>query len=156
MTQSWPLPLVTESSLSTVNGLTCTPDGATLKSKRMKEKQQRQADEKRTTLERRRLHRAAAKQPVDVHHASAKPNVRVRFDKSTHTRTRWRADDLMHAFTLADDERFDLHVDYAHTIAMGYHNQRYYLIMVIDGKDFLWATPTTFLAVGLDAILSRL
>mmetsp|Transcript_29634 Transcript_29634/g.60846 ORF Transcript_29634/g.60846 Transcript_29634/m.60846 type:complete len:96 (-) Transcript_29634:1783-2070(-) len=49
-----------------------------LKSKRMKEKQHRQAEEKKTTLERRRLHRAAMKQPQGfpvghAHHCEIQP-----------------------------------------------------------------------------------
>eukprot|EP00961_Rhodomonas_salina_P254455 3438285-Rhodomonas_salina.1 len=47
-------------------------------------------------------------------------------------------DDMLHAFQL----RY-LHIDYAHSIALGYHNQQYFLIMVIDGVDFMWASPTT-------------
>ena len=50
-------------------------------------------------------------------------------------------DDFLHAFNLVE-ERVDMHIDYAHTIAIGYHNQRYYLVIVIDGVDFLWASPT--------------
>ncbi len=37
----------------------------------------------------------------------------------------------------------DLHVNYAHTISRGYHNQQYYLLMVVDGIDFMWASPTS-------------
>ena len=36
----------------------------------------------------------------------------------------------------------DLHIDYAHTIAIGHAKQQYYLIMVVDGVDFMWAAPT--------------
>mmetsp|Transcript_32813 Transcript_32813/g.67774 ORF Transcript_32813/g.67774 Transcript_32813/m.67774 type:complete len:134 (-) Transcript_32813:212-613(-) len=107
------------------------------KSKRVKEKA-------RTTYELRQKHRAAmrAANAVQVHHASAKPSRKVRFDQSVGDPTRLHCDDFMRAYILTD-ELHDLHIDYAHTIAIGYHNQRYYLVMVIDGKDFLWASPTT-------------
>ena len=51
------------------------------------------------------------------------------------------ADDFLRAFPVTDDMH-DMHVDYAHTIAVGYHNQRYYLVMVIDWVDFMWASST--------------
>jgi hypothetical protein len=46
-------------------------------------------------------------------------------------------DDFVSAF---DEE---LHMDYAHAISLGYHKERYYLIFVVGGRNFLWATPTT-------------
>jgi hypothetical protein len=42
----------------------------------------------------------------------------------------------------ADNDN-DLFINFAHTIALGYKNERYYLVMVIGGVDFLWASPTT-------------
>jgi hypothetical protein len=50
-------------------------------------------------------------------------------------------DDFVRAFEV-QDELMDMHVDYAHTIAMGYHRERYYLVIVIGRVDFLWASPT--------------
>lgn len=77
----------------------------------------------------------------------------VRFDPSTHSRTRLADDDFLHAFQATDvrgrggfraalKAQHTLHIDYAHTISLGYHNQRYYLVMVIDGIDFLWASAS--------------
>ena len=43
----------------------------------------------------------------------------------------------------SDDMDNDIFIDFAHTIALGYHNEKYYLVMVIRGVDFLWASPTT-------------
>jgi len=48
-------------------------------------------------------------------------------------------DDFAHAF----DEENDLHIDYAHAISLGFHKERYYLVFVIGGRNFIWATPTT-------------
>eukprot|EP00961_Rhodomonas_salina_P161891 2180507-Rhodomonas_salina.1 len=47
-------------------------------------------------------------------------------------------DDLLKAF--ASEE---LHLDFVHSILLGYFNysERYYLLFV--GKNFMWATPTT-------------
>ena len=33
-----------------------------------------------------------------------------------------------------------LHINYAHTIAVGCKGEKYYLMMVVDGQDFMWAT----------------
>lgn len=43
----------------------------------------------------------------------------------------------------SDDADNDIFIDFAHTITLGYHNEKYYLVMVIEGVDFLWASPTT-------------
>ena len=43
----------------------------------------------------------------------------------------------------SDDMDNDLFIDFTHTITIGYHNEKYYLILVIGGVDFLWASPTT-------------
>jgi hypothetical protein len=48
-------------------------------------------------------------------------------------------DDFANAF----GEDHELHIDYAHSISMGYHRERYYLVFVVGGKNFLWAMPTT-------------
>ena len=34
----------------------------------------------------------------------------------------------------------DMFIDFAHTIALGYHNEKYYLVIVVGGVDFLRAT----------------
>eukprot|EP00961_Rhodomonas_salina_P213084 2877675-Rhodomonas_salina.2 len=47
-------------------------------------------------------------------------------------------DDLLKAFML--DE---LHLNFAHSITLGYFNERYYLLFVVGGRNFMWATPTT-------------
>mmetsp|Transcript_65694 Transcript_65694/g.136825 ORF Transcript_65694/g.136825 Transcript_65694/m.136825 type:complete len:162 (-) Transcript_65694:299-784(-) len=47
-------------------------------------------------------------------------------------------DDFMNAFTSEPD----LHIDYAHSITVGYHNERYYLVFVVGGVNFLWATSS--------------
>lgn len=35
------------------------------------------------------------------------------------------------------------HMDYAHSISLGYHKERYYLVFIVGGWNFLWATPMT-------------
>eukprot|EP00961_Rhodomonas_salina_P174697 2356416-Rhodomonas_salina.1 len=47
-------------------------------------------------------------------------------------------DDFLLAFT----SLCDLHIDYAHTISIRHRNEQYYLMIVVDGVDFLWANPT--------------
>eukprot|EP00961_Rhodomonas_salina_P063146 848464-Rhodomonas_salina.1 len=48
-----------------------------------------------------------------------------------------------------EDEMFnafagnELHMDYAHSISLGYFKERYYLWFVVGGKNFMWATTTT-------------
>eukprot|EP00961_Rhodomonas_salina_P076541 1027792-Rhodomonas_salina.1 len=34
-------------------------------------------------------------------------------------------------------------MDYAHSIALGYNKERYYLIFVIGGRNFMWVSATT-------------
>eukprot|EP00961_Rhodomonas_salina_P224878 3040114-Rhodomonas_salina.1 len=34
-------------------------------------------------------------------------------------------------------------MDYAHSIALGYNKERYYLLFVIGGRNFMWASETT-------------
>eukprot|EP00961_Rhodomonas_salina_P240842 3254288-Rhodomonas_salina.1 len=46
-------------------------------------------------------------------------------------------DELLQAFS--DEE---LHQDFAHSIALGYHQQLYHLLFVAGGQNFMWATPT--------------
>eukprot|EP00961_Rhodomonas_salina_P121495 1635437-Rhodomonas_salina.3 len=47
-------------------------------------------------------------------------------------------EDLEH---MLDNE--ELHMDYAHSISLGYFKERYYLLFVVGGRNFMWATPTT-------------
>jgi len=75
---------------------------------------------------------------------------RVRFAPDTVDKHTLHADDFLRAFhtsvPLSRKSCFkahhDLHIDYAHSISIGYKNEAYYLVMVVDGIDFLWATPT--------------
>eukprot|EP00961_Rhodomonas_salina_P296950 3936809-Rhodomonas_salina.1 len=34
-------------------------------------------------------------------------------------------------------------MDYAHSISLGYYKERYYLLFVVGGRNFMWATPTS-------------
>eukprot|EP00961_Rhodomonas_salina_P223553 3023017-Rhodomonas_salina.1 len=36
----------------------------------------------------------------------------------------------------------ELHMDYTHSISLGYYKERYYLLFVVGGRNFMWATPT--------------
>eukprot|EP00961_Rhodomonas_salina_P170018 2291193-Rhodomonas_salina.1 len=47
-------------------------------------------------------------------------------------------DDLLAAFWSEE-----LHMDYAHSISLGYFKERYYLLLVVGKLNFMWATPTT-------------
>ena len=38
---------------------------------------------------------------------------------------------------------YRMHIDYAHSISMGYNKEKYFLVMVLDGIDFTYASPTT-------------
>jgi hypothetical protein len=48
------------------------------------------------------------------------------------------------------------HVDYAYAITMGYHKEKYYLMLVVDGIDFVWAQSTTTRSSPEDLILEFL
>ena len=45
--------------------------------------------------------------------------------------------------TAEGEEQGILHIDFAHTIAIGFQNEKYYLVIVVGDKDFLWSSPTT-------------
>eukprot|EP00961_Rhodomonas_salina_P277583 3751118-Rhodomonas_salina.1 len=47
-------------------------------------------------------------------------------------------DDLLSAFTSEE-----LHMDYAHLIWLRYFQERYYLLFIISGRNFMWETPMT-------------
>ena len=42
-----------------------------------------------------------------------------------------------------DDDFVNAFGDYTHSISLGYHKERYYLVFIVGGRNFLWATPTT-------------
>jgi len=81
---------------------------------------------------------AAATSPAP----SDQPPVRrkVRFAPDTKNVTRLSDDDFLRAF--GGELGHVLHIDHAHSIAIGEKGERYYLMMVVDGVDFLWATPS--------------
>ena len=49
-----------------------------------------------------------------------------------------------------------LHIDYVCVITMGYHKEKYYLILVVDETDFVWAQSTTTHSSPEDLILEFL
>ena len=55
-------------------------------------------------------------------------------------------------FLKAFDGEEELHMDYAHSISIGYNKERYYLIFVVGGVNFMWATPTTTLMLPEDLL----
>ena len=98
------------------------------KSKRMEKKQKR-----------------SSTPPVSAGTASTCPPApplrkRVRFAADTKDVSHLHADDFLQAFR--GEMGKVLHIDHAHTIAVGLKGERYYLMMVVDGVDFMWATPT--------------
>ena len=48
-------------------------------------------------------------------------------------------DDFSKAFT---DEN-EIHINYAHSISLGFNKERYYVVFIVRGKNFLWMTPST-------------
>mmetsp|Transcript_4659 Transcript_4659/g.9294 ORF Transcript_4659/g.9294 Transcript_4659/m.9294 type:complete len:152 (-) Transcript_4659:87-542(-) len=68
---------------------------------------------------------------------------RVRFAPDTKGVSRLPTDDFLHAFQVhGTEEGHVLHIDHAHSIAVGEKGEKYFLMMVIDGKDFMWATSS--------------
>mmetsp|Transcript_62292 Transcript_62292/g.129202 ORF Transcript_62292/g.129202 Transcript_62292/m.129202 type:complete len:351 (-) Transcript_62292:1380-2432(-) len=133
------------------------------KSKRMKQKQQR--DQRRQCSAARAAQSSILRPPTlpDPHAAISvaqhgrasvcdkhKPLKRVRFAADTVDRHNLSEDDFLRAFRTSVPltrkscykVQHDLHVDYAHSISLGYRNEAYYLVMVIDGVDFMWAAPS--------------
>jgi hypothetical protein len=45
-----------------------------------------------------------------------------------------------------------LHIDYAHSISLGYSKEKYYLILVVDGIDFVWGQTCTTRSTPEDLI----
>mmetsp|Transcript_17909 Transcript_17909/g.36009 ORF Transcript_17909/g.36009 Transcript_17909/m.36009 type:complete len:481 (+) Transcript_17909:395-1837(+) len=133
------------------------------KSKRMKQKIERDHARKHAAQ-----HAAAASASCPPTHPAAEPaaavalhgqasictaheiHKRVRFTADTVDHCKLPRDDFLHAFKTSTPlsrlscfhAYHDLHVDYAHSISLGYRNEAYYLVMVVDGVDFLWAAPT--------------
>ena len=50
--------------------------------------------------------------------------------------------DLADGISFGDVNDLELHIDYAHAIAIGYNGEKYYLIMVLGRQVFLWASAT--------------
>jgi len=78
---------------------------------------------------------------------------RVRFTADTSGVSHLHRDDFLRAFQADNREDYVirraatvrqhvLHIDHAHAISLGYFNQRYWLVMVIDGVDFLWGSSS--------------
>mmetsp|Transcript_45821 Transcript_45821/g.93771 ORF Transcript_45821/g.93771 Transcript_45821/m.93771 type:complete len:205 (+) Transcript_45821:2-616(+) len=57
-------------------------------------------------------------------------------------------DDLENMF----DEENVLHMDFAYSISLGKHNEKYFLIFVVGGVNFLWAAPTASRATPEDLL----
>ena len=51
--------------------------------------------------------------------------------------------DIARAITAQDLTKLGLHIDYAHAISLGYAKEKYYLILVVDGIDFVWGQTCT-------------
>ena len=47
-------------------------------------------------------------------------------------------DDLLNGL----GEEHELHIDFAHSISLGYNKERYYLLFAVGGVNFMWETPT--------------
>eukprot|EP00961_Rhodomonas_salina_P235921 3188412-Rhodomonas_salina.1 len=93
---------------------------------------------------------AAVPSPAQLAEAGASLQS-VRFAPDTKSISRLADDDFLQAFG-AQKSRWlwgqvfntdrTLHIDYAHAISLGYNKEGYYLVLVIDGVDFMWASPT--------------
>ena len=51
--------------------------------------------------------------------------------------------DIARAITAQDPTKLGLHINYAHAITLGYAKETYYLILVVDGIDFVWGQTCT-------------
>jgi hypothetical protein len=49
-----------------------------------------------------------------------------------------------------------LHIDYTYSISLGFNKEHYYLIMVVDGIDFIWASTSQDLSSPGNMILEFL
>ncbi len=52
-------------------------------------------------------------------------------------------DDVTRAISAQDLTKLGLHINYAHSISLGYSKEKYYLILVVDGIDFVWGQTCT-------------
>ena len=46
--------------------------------------------------------------------------------------------DVTRTFSVQDLTKLGLHIDYAHSISLGYSKEKCYCILVVDGIDFVW------------------
>ena len=51
--------------------------------------------------------------------------------------------DVARAISAQDLSKLGLRIDYAHSISLGYSKEKYYLILVVDGIDFVWGQTCT-------------
>jgi hypothetical protein len=51
--------------------------------------------------------------------------------------------DVARAISAQDLTKLGLHIDYAHSISLGYSKEKYCLILVVDGIDFVWGQTCT-------------
>jgi hypothetical protein len=59
---------------------------------------------------------------------------------------------MARAISAQDLTKLDLHIDYAHSISLGYSKEKYYLILVVDGIDFVWGQTCTTRSTPEDLI----
>eukprot|EP00961_Rhodomonas_salina_P165889 2235359-Rhodomonas_salina.1 len=132
-----------------------------------KEKSRRQHCEEAKTKTERRKHQATAKPApaltalrsassciLRLHCPKALLLSRLCFAPDTGHVSTLSEDDFLQAFgTNREVQRVEdidgavqpertLHIDHAHAIALGHGNKGYYLIIFVDGVDFLWAAPS--------------
>ncbi len=50
---------------------------------------------------------------------------------------------MARAISAQDLTKLGLHIDYAPSISLGYSKEKYYLILVVDGIDFVWGQTCT-------------
>ena len=60
--------------------------------------------------------------------------------------------DVARAISAQDLTKLGLHIDYAHSISLGYSKEKYYLILVVDGIDFVWGQTCTTRSTPEDLI----
>ena len=60
--------------------------------------------------------------------------------------------DVTRAISAQDLTKMGLHIDYAHSISLGYSKEKYYLILVVDGIDFVWGQTCTTRSTPEDLI----
>jgi hypothetical protein len=60
--------------------------------------------------------------------------------------------DVARVISAQDLTKLVLHIDYAHSISLGYSKEKYYLIFVVDGIDFVWGQTCTTRSTPEDLI----